>query len=83
MSDSKKHTVPEKVLFHLKEMGANHAEYIATTDAGEIYSAEYLDSDGIPVPTGLPAFVIYKDDEISSVCGEKGLALHDSLFGDK
>lgn len=58
---------------------ANHAEKIGTTADGEVYGLSLLDDEGMPMPIGLPRFVISKGEKHTLITGEEALKLSASF----
>lgn len=70
-----------KILDYAQELGeaCNRAEYVATTDRGEVYGLSLVDADGFPLPVGLPRLVIANGDKYTLIRGDEALKLLDSL----
>jgi hypothetical protein len=70
-----------KILDYAKTMGvpANRAKKVATTAVGDVYALAYVGKDGLPVPMGLPCFVIKHGEKFKLVGGPDGLKLLESL----
>lgn len=66
-----------KILNYAQELGeaANHAEKVATIEEGDVYSLSLLDTDGLPMPVGLPRLVIVNGEQYRFVTGEEALHL--------
>lgn len=66
-----------KVLSYAQQQGeaANHAEKVAEIAAGNVYSLSLLDTDGFPMPVGLPRIVIVKGEHFQLVTGDDALRL--------
>lgn len=67
--------IPSEVLKSAKDEACNSVEFCGTYQGEEVYSIGSVDSEGLPIPTGLPVFILYKDGNIRMVRGMKALDL--------
>ena len=67
--------VPQIVKEVARTYGFNNAKYCGELDGAKVYGVETVDSNGLPVPTGLPTFLLLKDGDITIVSGNEGLDL--------
>lgn len=67
----------KNILDYVRQQGeaANHAEKVATIATGDVYSISLLDTDGFPMPVGLPRLVIANGKHYRLVTGEEALNL--------
>jgi hypothetical protein len=67
----------DKVLAFAAKCGsaANAAENVGHIDTSDVYSVGTVDTDGFPLPTGLPRFVLVDGETFSFVDGEDALDL--------
>ena len=70
-----------KILRYAHQQGepANHAEKVAEIAAGDVYALSLLDSDGFPMPLGLPRYVIANGANFQMITGNEALELLSSL----
>jgi hypothetical protein len=68
-------TIPAEVIKAAENDGCNSVSYCGTCQGEEVYSIGFVDSEGQPVPTGLPVFILYKDGNIRMVRGMETLYL--------
>lgn len=72
--------VPPPVRECVETHGYIYAKYVTRDRRGEIYAVSPLmPKNRIPFPTGLPAYIIYRDGVCCMVDGREGLELHHSL----
>ncbi len=75
--------IPAEVVRYQNENGCNTSELVASNARGDIYALSCIDSDGMPVPIGLPLFVIVKNGKSILVAGSEAFKLSHTLFTDK
>ena len=75
--------IPAEVVRYQNENGCNTSELVASNAQGDIYALSCIDSDGMPLPIGLPLFVIVKNDKAILVTGSEAFKLSHTLFTDK
>lgn len=75
--------IPAEVVRFQNENGCNTSELVASNAQGDIYALSCIDSDGKPVPIGLPLFVIVKNGKAILVTGSEAFKLSHTLFTDK
>lgn len=80
---NKNNHIPAEVVRYQNENGCNTSELVASNAQGDIYALSRIDSDGMPVPIGLPLFVIVKNGKAILVTGSQALKLTSTLFADK
>lgn len=74
-------TEEAKILAYAAKIGspAHCTEKVATTVEGDVYVLGDVDKSGLPLPTGLPRFVIKQGESYKLVDGLAGLKLLESL----
>ena len=75
--------IPAEVVRYQNENGCNTSELVASNARGVFYALSCIDSDGMPVPIGLPLFVIVKNGKAILVAGSEAFKLSHTLFTDK
>ena len=75
--------IPAEVVRYQNENGCNTSELVASNAQGDIYALSCIDSDDMPVPIGLPLFVIVKNGKAILVTGSEAFKLSHTLFTDK
>lgn len=83
MAKTGKHTIPAGVIHCQKECGCKYCEYVTTIEDEDIYLLSQTGDDEIPMPTGLPVFVLVKGDDCRVVSGHDALELLDILPEDE
>lgn len=74
-------SVPPPVWECTQAHGYIYARYVTRDHRGEIYAVSPLmPKNRIPFPTGLPAYIIYRDGVCRMVDGREGLELLNSLL---
>ena len=71
--------IPQIIKETAREHGCNRVSYSGEIDGAHVFSIGCVDMNGLPIPTGLPEFLLLKDDEITIVSGYEGLDLHCKL----
>lgn len=75
--------IPAEVVRYQNENGCNTSELVASNAQGDIYALSRIDSDAMPVPIGLPLFVIVKNGKAILITGSEAFKLSHTLFTDK
>ena len=70
-----KHNIPITVQKESARYGFNSVEYAGRLDGVDYYSVGCVDSEGVPVPTGLPTFIQDNGGQLSFISGLDGLDL--------
>ena len=76
----RKHTVPTPVQKEAASNGFNSVEYVGRLDGLDYYAVGCVDSNGTPVPTGLPTFIQDNGERLSIISGLDGLDLSSRLY---
>ena len=67
--------IPQIIKDAARKHACNLVSYCGEIDGAKVFSVETVDLNGLPVPTGLPTFLLFKDGEITFVSGKEGLEL--------
>lgn len=67
--------IPTQVKELAKKHGFNSVHYAGEYNGASAYSVGVVDSNGMPTPTGLPTYILLKDNNTSIVDGLEGLDL--------
>lgn len=68
-------TIPEIISQKAHEMGFNAIEYIGEREGAQAFSAGCIDSNGEPIPMGLPTVLLLKGNNVEAVTGLNALDL--------
>lgn len=67
--------IPQIIKEAAYEHGCNQVSYCGELDGAKVFGIGCVGFDGLPVPTGLPEFLLLKDGAITLVSGNEGLEL--------
>ncbi len=68
-------TIPAEVIMAAENDGCNSVSYCGTYQGEDVYSIGSVDSEGQPVPTGLPVYILYKEGDLRFVRAMEALYL--------
>ena len=60
--------IPKQVLNLAQENGFNDISWAGKTADGEYYSIGMTDENGMPMPTGLPNYILFNKGKCSIIC---------------
>lgn len=74
-------SIETKIFDFAQKMGvvANSCELIATTALSRFYILNFVDKEGLPIPTGLPHVVKVEGEDFTLISGDEALNLLDSF----
>ena len=67
--------IPQNVIDLAHNEGYNSIHYVGMLDGAAAYSVSLVDMEGMPVPTGMPTFILLRGEDLTFVSGDEGLDL--------